>query len=90
MFFLGILRPCDQYPSEPGVLKSRPLSAQSNGGVFMGNLKPKSYESEDISEPEIETVTTESASSIKVGRSFFYISYMSPSVISTRNLVKLN
>ena len=24
-----ILRPCDQYPSEPGVLKSRPLSSLS-------------------------------------------------------------
>ena len=32
-----ILRPCDQYPSEPGVLKSRPLSSlsahSSHGGV---------------------------------------------------------
>lgn len=38
----GILRPCDQYPSEPGVLKSRPLSslsAHSNygGGGTLGS-----------------------------------------------------
>ena len=52
-----ILRPCDQYPSEPGVLKpsSRPISAQSNGGVFMGNLKPKSYDESVDSEPEEES-----------------------------------
>ena len=63
-----ILKPCDQYPSEPGVLKtsssssSRPLSAQSNGGVFMGNLKPKSYE--ESAESEIEDDTN------KVGQIF--------------------
>lgn len=34
----GILRPCDQYPAtEPGVLKSRPLSAQS--GRVVGHIK---------------------------------------------------
>ena len=52
-----ILRPCDQYPSEPGVLKtsSRPISAQSNGGVFMGNLNPKTYEESEHSEIEEES-----------------------------------
>lgn len=56
-----ILKPCDQYPSDPGVLKtsssssSRPLSAQSNGGVFMGNLKPKSYEESAESEIDEDT-----------------------------------
>ena len=52
-----ILRPCDQYPSEPGVLKtsSRPISAQSNGGVFMGNLNPKTYEESEHSELEEES-----------------------------------
>ena len=64
--FLGILRPCDQYPSEPGVLKpsasnasisSRPLSALSNGGVFMGNLKPsKNSEQQIESEPDEDNV----------------------------------
>ena len=43
-----ILRPCDQYPSEPGVLKSRPLSslsAHSSHGV--GSI-PQSYGSSAI------------------------------------------
>ena len=30
----GILRPCDQYPSEPGVLNSRPVSALSGDFKF--------------------------------------------------------
>jgi hypothetical protein len=62
----GILRPCDQYPSEPGVLKpsssvssnSRPLSALSNGGVFMGNLRPKSEVDESEPDEEITNATT--------------------------------
>jgi len=29
----GILRPCDQYPSEPGVLNSRPVSVLSGYGI---------------------------------------------------------
>ena len=29
----GILRPCDQYPSEPGVLNSRPTSVLSGYGI---------------------------------------------------------
>ena len=67
--FSGILRPCDQYPSEPGVLKpsssvassasnNRPLSSLSNGGVFMGNLRPKSEVDESEPDEEITNATT--------------------------------
>ena len=31
-----ILRPCDQYPSDPGVLKSRPLSSLSAHSSYGG------------------------------------------------------
>ena len=76
LLFAGILRPCDQYPSEPGVLKpsssvssnSRPLSALSNGGVFMGNLRPKSEVDESEPDEEITNATT------KVGtQTIFYV-----------------
>ena len=57
LIFTGILRPCDQYPSEPGVLRAnRPLSGVSNlsnGGVFIGNLQEKSEV--DQSEMEVES-----------------------------------
>ena len=74
-YFAGILKPSDQYPCEPGVLKSnsnsRPLSALSNGGVFMGNLAPRNEVENEASETE------ETSTATKVGTLFLWVTVAS-------------
>ena len=66
--FLGILRPCDQYPSEPGVLKSqaggvRPLSAQSS---TTHQLLAKSAEASPEPEDDTHKVRSSRAAIVKL------------------------
>ena len=68
-----ILRPCDQYPSEPGVLKSRPLSSlsahSSHGGGSSAQNAHGSGTQNTISSHDEEGYDSENGIFIKPSKS---------------------
>ena len=70
----GILRPCDQYPSEPGVLNSRPVSVLSGYGGAGGHGGSTASRNGDDFQDDIDGDDDDNGFVIKVGTSRFFIS----------------